>query len=168
MGFRRSDSLPFLCQQCGECCSHLGLVHKIGEILGDYRFLVYNQYSGEKTVVTVDPDKTRIFNDTSIFTELPEACPFFRHERGERKACCTVHSTRPDICRDYGCWRLLILDFRGRRAGRISGKSTLCSEDTFLTRLWEYCIKDLDMRDDVNWEEEMIRTLSRAGYSVRK
>jgi hypothetical protein len=144
------------------------LVYKIKEIQGDYRFLVYNRYSGEETVVMVDPDKTRIYDDTSIFSEMPEACPFFRHEQGSQKAFCTVHTTRPDICRDYGCWRLLIMDFRGRRAGRISGQSTLCSEDTFLTRLWEHCINDLDMPDDTTWEEEMIRTLSRAGYTVRK
>ena len=165
---RRFVSLPFECQQCGECCSHLGVVHKIKEIRGNYQFLVFNQYTGEETAVTIDPDKVHLFEDKSVFSQLPEACPFFRHDRKNRKAICTVHLTRPDICREYGCWRLLILDFRGRRAGRISFKRSLCSEDTLLTRLWEQCINDINEQDDAVWEEEMIRIISKAGYTVRR
>ncbi|NLD56559.1 MAG: YkgJ family cysteine cluster protein, partial [Methanomicrobiales archaeon] len=41
-------------------------------------FLVNNEYTGEKTEVTVDPDKIALFQDRSIFSERPEACPFFR------------------------------------------------------------------------------------------
>ena len=67
-----------------------------------------NEYTGEETAVTVDPDKVLLFLDRSIFEELPEACPFFRTDQKTGKAYCTVHLTRPEICRDYGCWRLLI------------------------------------------------------------
>jgi Fe-S-cluster containining protein len=104
----------------------------------------------------------------SIFEKLPHTCPFFRHRPGSEKAYCTVHLTRPEICRDYGCWRLLILDHRGRRAGRVKYIRTLCSEDTLLTRLWESCIENHREPDDKKWEDEMIRILRQAGYSVRK
>jgi hypothetical protein len=63
---------------------------------------------------------------------------------------------------------MLILDHRGRRAGRIMFIRTLCSEDTALTRLWDSCIENHKEPDDAVWEEEMIRILTRAGYSVRK
>lgn len=158
----------FECFQCGDCCSHLGYVHRIKEDLGDFRFIVHNEYTGEETVVTVDPDKILLFCDKSIFKILPHTCPFFRHEPGSEKAFCTVHLTRPAICRDYGCWRLLILDSRGRRAGRIKFARTLHSEDTILTRLWENCIDEHREQDDAKWEERMIRILTRAGYTVRK
>ena len=110
--------MPFECSQCGECCSHLGLVHTIQEDYGDYHFLVKNLYTGEKTAVAVDPDKVSLFCDTSIFEERPEACPFFRYDQTSAKGYCTVHLTRPEICRDYGCWRMLVLDPHEKRAGQ--------------------------------------------------
>jgi hypothetical protein len=82
--------MPFECSQCGECCSHLGLVHTIREAYGNYRYLVYNQYTGEKTPVEVDLDKIALFEDRRIFTERPEACPFFRYDRHGAKGYCTA------------------------------------------------------------------------------
>ncbi|MCK9631394.1 MAG: YkgJ family cysteine cluster protein [Methanoregula sp.] len=143
-------------------------MHAIREEYGDYRFLVHNHYTGEETQVTVDPDKHGLFNDKSLFEKLPHACPFFRHRPGSDKAMCIVHQTRPEICRDYTCWRLLILDHSGRRAGRIRNIRTLCSDDSHLTNVWASCIETIDEPDDPKWEDEMIRILRRAGYSVRR
>ncbi|MGB9176345.1 MAG: YkgJ family cysteine cluster protein [Methanoregula sp.] len=159
--------MPFECSQCGECCSHLGLVHIIQEDYGNYRFLLNNQYTGEKTTVTVDPDKITLFHDTGIFRERPEACPFFRYDRAPAKGYCTVHLTRPEICRDYGCWRLLILGAGGKRAGRIMGRRHLASEDEALTRLFEVHINHLVEPDDAAWDERVIRVLGAGGYTVR-
>lgn len=159
--------MPFECSQCGECCSHLGLVHTIREDYGNFRFLVNNQYTGEKTVVAVDPDKIALFSDRSIFLERPEACPFFRYDRAVEKGYCTVHLTRPEICRDYGCWRMLILDSRGKRVGRIMCQRHLEAEDEALARLFEEHINHLIVHDDAAWDERVIRVLAAAGYTVR-
>jgi len=159
--------MPFECQQCGECCSHLGLVHIIHKDLGNHRFIVNNQYTGEKTTVTIDPDKYELFRDKSIFSERPEACPFFRYDMRAAKGYCTVHLTRPEICRDYGCWRILILDSGGKRAGRIMCQRHLASEDDALTRLFEEQINDVIEPDDAVWDAMVIRCLTRAGYTVR-
>jgi len=78
--------MAFECEQCGECCSHLGLVHSIAEDRGNYEFVVFNLYTNESDVVTVDPDKHAIYDDKSIFAALPEACPFFRHQPGSEKS----------------------------------------------------------------------------------
>lgn len=160
--------MPFECSQCGECCSHLGLVHTIREDYGNYHFLVNNQYTGEKTVVTVDPDKISLFDDRSIFTERPEACPFFRFDHALSKGFCTVHLTRPEICRDYGCWRLLILNKEGVRAGRIMCQRFLASEDEQLTRIFEEQINDRVEPDDAVWDELVVHVLVTAGYTVRR
>jgi len=159
--------LPFECSQCGECCSHLGLVHTIQEDLGDYHFLVKNQYTGERTAVAVDPDKIPLFCDKSIFLKRPEACPFFRYDCKSEKGYCTIHLTRPEICRDYGCWRLLILDSGGKRAGRIMCQRHLASEDSMLTRLFEDHINSLVEPDDAAWDDRVIHLLVAAGYTVR-
>ena len=126
-----------------------------------------NEYTGEETEVSVDPDKVGIFLDRSIFEELPEACPFFRQDQKSNQAYCTVHLTRPDICREYGCWRMLILNFRGRRAGRIMYQRHLVSDDAILSRLFEQCINNIEEPDDAAWDDKVIRILTGAGYSVR-
>ena len=115
----------------------------------------------------MDPDKIGLFLDKSIFTQRPEACPFFRYENSSAKGYCTVHLTRPEICRDYGCWRILILDSEGTRAGRIMGQRHLASENEALTRLFEEQINHLAESDDAAWDDRVIRMLVKAGYTVR-
>jgi hypothetical protein len=146
----------------------MGQVHTIKEIRGEFSFLVNNQYTGEKTAVTVDQDKHHLFAEKSIFQEQPEACPFLRYQIGDRKAYCTVHLTRPEICRDYGCWRLLIMNFRGLRAGRIMCQRAFFSDEEDLTRLWKTCIDPINEPDDAIWEEKITWILVNAGYAVRK
>jgi Putative zinc- or iron-chelating domain len=160
--------MPFECFQCGDCCEHLGLVYKIKEDYGGFRFLIHNNYTGEETAVSVDPDKRDLFMDKSIFKRLPNTCPFFRHQPGSEKTCCTVHLTRPEICREYRCWRLLILNHRGRRVGKIQYIRTLCSADPSLIKLWNSCIEDHREPDDRIWEDRMVGILTKAGYTVRK
>jgi Fe-S-cluster containining protein len=158
--------MVFECQQCGECCHHMGQVHIIKEIIGEYEFLISNQYTGEKTRVIVDEDKHQLFADKNIFLKQPEACPFLRYRKGEQKAYCTVHITRPEICRDYGCWRLLILDASGSRAGRIMFQRTFFSDDENLSRLWKTVVDPISDIDDATWDSKIRRILSCAGYTV--
>jgi Fe-S-cluster containining protein len=160
--------VAFECFQCGECCSQLGLVYSVTRTYGNYRFLIYNQYTGEEIPVEVDPDKREIFEDKSIFETLPGTCPFFRRQPGTGLAYCTVHRTRPEICRNYGCWRLLVINPRGRRVGRIEYIRTLRSDDRYLTDLWDRCIENDQEPDDAAWESRMIRILARHGFTVRK
>jgi Fe-S-cluster containining protein len=119
-------------------------------------------------VVTVDADKYALYEDMSIFEKLPEACPFFRHRPGSEKAFCTIHLTRPEICRDYGCWRMLIVNRNGLRAGRIMFSRYLCSEDPLLTRIFEECIDPIREPDDNRWDNLVITELTARGYAVRK
>lgn len=146
----------------------MGEVHTIQETRGIFEFLINNQYTGEKTAVIIDQDKHHLFADRSIFLEHPEACPFLRYHPDSGKAFCTVHLTRPEICRDYGCWRLLILNYRGLRAGRIMYQRAFFSDDTDLTRLWMTCIDNLHEPDDDVWDRKVTAILMNAGYTVRK
>ena len=146
----------------------MGQVHTIKETISDVEFLVNNQFTGEKTLVIVDQDKQDLFFDKSIFLDEPEACPFFRYKKADNKAYCTVHLTRPEICRDYGCWRLLILNSLGVRAGRFMYKRAFFSEDIILTKVWNEFVDPLDEPDDEVWDEKITYLLIHAGYTVRK
>jgi uncharacterized protein len=158
----------FECFLCGECCSHLGEVHSIRKEYGDGRFLLYNRYTGEETVVTVSPEMAHLLSDRSIYARWPEACPFLRKEPDTGRICCTIHRTRPGICREFQCWRILISDRRGRQVGRVIGARHLMSEERTLSEIWEKHIRDINEPDTPAWEEEMIRILISAGYSVRR
>jgi hypothetical protein len=81
---------------------------------------------------------------------------------------CTVHQTRPEICRDYGCWHLLVLDASGKRAARIMARRHLASEDELVSRLFEDHIDQLSEPDDDAWDERVIRLLTGAGFTVRR
>jgi uncharacterized protein len=130
--------------------------------------LIGNTYTGEESIVSIDPDKRDLFLETGIFQQFPDACPFLRFNPLRDMSCCTIHQTRPEICRDYLCWRLLILNHQGRVAGKIRYGRSLCSEDAILLKIWENCIEHYEEPDNRIWEDTMIRTLGRAGYAVRK
>ena len=112
--------MVFECQQCGECCHHMAQVHIIQETRGEYRIPEsITSIPGKKMWSGLMRRNIEFFSDKRIFLDHPEACPFLRYRDDERKAYCCVHLTRPEICGDYGCWRLLILNSRGKRAGRV-------------------------------------------------
>jgi len=158
--------VTFRCRICGECCSHLGLVHAIREEHGNYEFSLMNRYTGDVTRVTVDPDKIHLLDNRSIFERVPEACPFLRDDPAHQRVCCIVHATRPDICREFQCWRLLILDRQGRQAGRVMGSRHLVSEDPVLSVIWEEQASQITEPDDTSWDLQVERVLAGAGYSV--
>ncbi len=143
------------------------LVHTITEDRGDYTFVVYNYYSGDIKEVRVDADKIAFYEDRSSLEELPDACPFLRFDT-VGKAWCTVHLTRPDICRDYCCWRLLIRDAQGKRAGRVLYQRTFLSDNDELGQLWEEMKPTLTGLSDTEWDKAVICFLTAAGYRVRE
>lgn len=158
--------MAFECSQCGECCSHLGLVHIVVGTMSDDRFIVLNRYSNERSLVTLDPDKTALFADRGIFASLPEACPFFRTGPDDGLGYCCVHLTRPLICRDFGCWRILILTQAGKRAGRIMERYTFVSEDDLLRQTWDQHSGSLKGLEGDEWDEAATRLFTNAGFVV--
>jgi hypothetical protein len=158
--------MSFFCQQCGECCSHMGQIHRIGRQVSEYGYELRNVYGGECALVRIDPDKITLYEDRSIFAEWPEACPFLRKDLPRKKIVCTIHHTRPDLCREFGCWRLLIIDPAGNRAGRIMGTRHLSAEDPALFTLWAAETADIGILDDDSWDRELIRILEAHGYRV--
>ncbi|MDH7594156.1 MAG: YkgJ family cysteine cluster protein [Methanomicrobiales archaeon] len=156
----------FFCQQCGECCSHMSRIFTVEEDPQDGTYAMHNAYTGEIDHVRVDPEKIGLFKDREIFRSLPEACFFLRRDPENGLFICTVHGTRPELCREFSCWRLLVLTERGERAGRVMGSRHLASEERALSELWESRIRALPLLDDPSWDREVIRILEGYGYKV--
>ncbi|UUX93803.1 YkgJ family cysteine cluster protein [Methanoplanus endosymbiosus] len=159
--------MSFYCQQCGECCSCLGLVLVIIEQTGEYEFKIRNEYTNEEHHVIVDEDKRHLFSDRSIFDKEPCACPFLRADPENNRVCCTVHATRTEMCKSYSCWRILILDKNGKRAGRVMEDRYFSAETSELEKFRQEEIKDIREPDTKKWDRIIIDKLRKAGYTVR-
>jgi len=155
----------FRCQQCGECCSYMGDIIGIEEQTGPGTYRIRFSADGEERSVTLDPDKADLFRLQDITGLHPMACPFLRFR--DNRAFCTVHVTRPGLCRQYGCFRVLILDNNGRHIGRVQDGSRIFSSlDPALHELWDREVKGTDIPDETVWERYVRDVFSRAGYCV--
>jgi Fe-S-cluster containining protein len=134
----------------------------------DYSFLVRNQYTGEKYEVEVALPLRHLYDDRQIFTRLPEACPFFRNNDRDGLYYCTIHLSRPDVCREYGCWRFLILDAEGKRAGRVMEYRHMHAENTILRSVWDTRVRILHEPDDREWDRKMCEIVRNAGFEIRE
>lgn len=158
--------MSYFCQQCGECCSVMGQVFSIVETLDEYHFRFRNEYTGDTRVVEVAPHLRALFQSEAVPGSWENPCPFLRLDPESRMAFCTVHLTRPDVCREYQCWRILVLDNEGYRVARVMERRYLCLQDESLRGQWEEYREPLDSLEDGEWDEAVIRFFRERGYLV--
>ncbi|MEN6343613.1 MAG: YkgJ family cysteine cluster protein [Methanospirillum sp.] len=157
-----SVPMSFYCLRCGECCSAMGAVHALEGDPATGRCVVVNRYTGERTSVAVDPDKS----DQLSAPPVPGACPLFRRD-ADGRGVCPVHETWPAVCAEYGCWRLLVLDPAGRRAARVMGSRHVAVDDPSLeAALAPHRAALARAVDDLAWDAILTDALGRAGYRV--
>ncbi len=107
------------------------------------------------------------FRDASENKAHPSWCPFLRGLPGEEgKYVCTIHNSRPLICRSYTCCAMRIFGPDGREVGKVKGRRSLDTGDAALRRCWDESIAPLTTDDDIVWRTEVTGTLERAGYRV--
>ena len=158
--------MVFECQQCGECCSQMGVMYQIEEEYEPFSFCVRNQYTGERYLVTVLPIFHTLYLDKEIFERHSDACPFLRQQQ-DGLSYCIIHLSRPDVCREFECCRFLILDSSGKRAGRVMGHRHLSTECLRLQSVWDTCISELDEPDNTVWDQKMCEFIRNEGYEIR-
>lgn len=157
--------MTFVCQCCGDCCSTMGEIISIREQIHPYEFRIGYTY-GEEHVVSVDPDKRVLFHDQQQQERESLACPFLR-QRAPHECICTVHASRPELCRNYLCSRILILGHDGKKAGRVlHGTRSFITENGALLDFWCRSIWDVMVSDDEQWEKNVDDIFTRAGYRV--
>jgi len=120
----------------------------------------------EERQVTIDPDKKDLFLAQDTVNSRQLACPFLR-EKSPGVVICTVHSSRPELCRQYACFRILVLDSTGKRIGRVhDGSRVFFTPDDRLRKLWNDEIAKLSIADETEWERWVSEILTRAGYTI--
>ena len=159
------NRMTFVCRCCGDCCGTMGEIISIREQIGPGEFRI-GYPDGEERIVTVDPDKQDLFCKAGLGERKTIACPFLRRVSPEKQIC-TVHSGRPELCRSYLCARILVLDKRGRKAGRVlSGTRVFISEDESLQTLWSATLRNSQIRDEEEWEKAVEAVFLQAGFRV--
>jgi len=158
--------MAFFCQQCGECCSVMGQVFAIIRQIDEFRFLIRNEYTGDTQEVEVAPPLRRLFAESLVPAEWENPCPFLRLDRTLGLSFCTVHQTRPDVCREYQCWRVLVLDREGRRVARVMEPRYLHLEEEGLVPSWMAFRERMDDISDDEWDAAAARFFRERGYSV--
>jgi len=111
--------------------------------------------TGELVPVFVLPQFRDLFSSGE---RDPSWCPFQRKDAAGLFTC-TIHGTRPRLCREFRCRTMLIYDRDGLEAGYVKGRRSLVTDDPDLLSAWQ---KIPAGGDDAAVKE----TLGKHGYSV--
>ncbi|HOI13623.1 MAG TPA: YkgJ family cysteine cluster protein [Methanoculleus sp.] len=158
----------FECTLCGKCCMNAGsALIEIEKRLTSRDFLCRQKVVGGTFRARVEERFLDVFRDTAENDAHPSWCPFLRPlPEDEGKYICTIHDSRPLICRSYACCAMRIFTSDGREAGKVKGRRSLDTEDAALRRCWEESVAPLGTDDDIAWRSEVAGILGRAGYRV--
>lgn len=93
-----------------------------------------------------------------------KGCPFMLKKPDGKGIACAIYATRPRVCREFRCYRLVIYNSDGHECGRIMGTGDLKTGDETLSRIWKEEIAPLPRHDDARWEKSVIAELAAHGY----
>jgi Fe-S-cluster containining protein len=131
----------FVCDGCGKCCTGYGALISIERQLNDRDY--YCRYSPSGDVFQIHTDAgyadeiaDRYADGTGIVPEGKKACPFLCRNQNGAGFVCGIYETRPPVCREFRCYRMLIYDREGQVIGRVIGAGGISTSDESLARLW--------------------------------
>jgi Fe-S-cluster containining protein len=136
-----------------------------GPLMLRIRFVV----TGNEVDVMIDEDKQALFRNKEHNDLQTGACPLLRRDNN-KIALCTIHQTRPYLCRIYTCFRLLVFGGPdGHYRGRVlDGTRFFSTMDADLRRIWETKIEGVTIPDETAWENFVSEVFEQAGYKVVK
>lgn len=155
----------FDCSRCGKCCTSFGDFIKIERQLSDRDYYCRYGVKNELFLVHIESDFADSPPLASPEGKPVKGCPFMRRDPAGKGIACAVYSTRPQVCRDFRCYRMVILGRDGNECGRIMGRNDLKTPDTTLAQVWkEHIAPFLPSHNDTRWEKAVIDALAAHGY----
>jgi Fe-S-cluster containining protein len=153
----------FACTRCGKCCISLGRHLTKERSISAIQHYCRIGITGEIVPVTISPEYREIYAEG----ERGELwCPFLRKNPDETFTC-TIYETRPRICREFRCETMVILHREGRKAGAVSGKKTLSTDDPELKRLWIELTETRTIDEPAEFQR-IRHELARHGYRIEQ
>ena len=130
------------------------------------KFRIRYATTGEEREVLLDADKVGLFSARGSGTPNHMACPFLR-EISPGTRVCAVHNSRPELCRQYSCFRVLVCDESGNRLGRVWDASRyFTTTDPTLREIWDRKIAGHEITDEMEWEDFVGQALISEGYRI--
>jgi uncharacterized protein len=160
----------FECNRCGKCCVSLGPHVLIERQLNDREYYCRSAIDNEMFPAIVDPMYREEISDEyetrgSYGHETnKKSCGFLRKNREGEGTVCAIYATRPKVCRDFRCYRMIIRTREREICGRVIGKYTLITGDAVLERLWNAQVVAISPADPVAWEKNVAGILAEHGY----
>jgi uncharacterized protein len=160
----------FVCDLCGRCCVSLGPLMTIERQLNEKDYYCRSKIDNSLFLAHVDPAYSEEISDEfSGGSDTPsspgkEPCRFLRKSHQGAGFHCAIYSTRPKVCRDFRCYRMVIYNPEGKVSGRVIGKNTLRTEDTTLEDLWGENVSQVPYANPVLWNEKVSAILAERGY----
>ena len=160
----------FVCDRCGKCCVSLGQSITIERQLNDRDYFCRSKI--DNTVFPVQVDKVfqeeiadeYLAGETARPEPEKKPCVFLRKDPGNGGTSCAIYASRPKVCRDFRCYRMLIFDKEGNACGKVIGKNTLRSEDPALQKIWNEQVAGLPTADTPAWNGRVREILAGSGY----
>ncbi len=157
--------VKFECNRCGKCCRSFGEFIKIERQLTSRDYYCRYGIKNELFLAHIEGDYADSQPPVSKEGEIMKGCPFIRHNRNGFSITCAIYATRPRICRDFRCFRMVIFDREGYECGRIIGRKDLKTPDETLSKIWkEHIAPLLPGHDDSRWDRTVITALADYGY----
>lgn len=160
----------FECNRCGKCCVSLGPHITIERQLNDRDYYCRSIIDNAIFPARVDSEyREEIADEYETGVPLPsgtekKSCRFLRKERQGDGTICAIYQTRPKLCRDFRCYRMLIHTREGTISGRVIGKNTIRTDDAALEKLWNGQVAAIPYGDPVEWTKNVVRILAKNGY----
>lgn len=143
--------VSFVCNGCGKCCNGLGRYISIERQLNSRDYYCRNGMTGEIFPVHVASEYADAIDEA--YTESPTGqttgqdtkpgCIFQQPGPKGEGFICAIYETRPRVCRDYRCYRMIVFDSTGTEAGRVVGRADIRTTDPVLARIWNEEIRGL-------------------------
>lgn len=162
----------FECDRCGKCCVSLGPHITVERQLNDRDYYCRSTIDNAIFLSHVDPEyREEIADefaaggpDRNSLDKKP--CTFLRKNPDGEGTACAIYATRPKVCCDFRCYRMLIRNQEGKVCGKVIGKTTLRTEDAVLEKLLNTQIAAIPSGDIAVWTEKVVRILSENNYSA--
>jgi Fe-S-cluster containining protein len=162
----------FECDRCGKCCVSLGSLITIERQLNDRDYYCRSAVDNAIFLANVDPAYREGIADEFADADSVhpshgnKSCRFLRKNQDGEGTVCAIYASRPKVCRDFRCYRMLIFDREGAVCGRVIGKNTLRTGDDILENLWNEQVVAIPYGDPVAWTKNVAGILVKHGYCV--
>ena len=154
----------FDCSWCGKCCASFGAFIKIERQLTSRDYYCRYGIKNELFLAHIEGDYVDGHPPGLKYGEPVKGCPFMRIKPDGNGIACAIYATRPRICREFRCYRMVIHHRDGHECGRIMGRHDLKTADETLAQIWKEEIAPLPRHDDARWGKSVIAALAVHGY----